>query len=292
MGTRTIASVLGVLLALAAPLATAGGRPSAKDGFKALVERTTPGDTPAHPEALPKDLAPREAQRDEAALAAWRRETVIRLGKAAVKAVREKGDRALVHAELDGETVEIPLRWDGARWALDAPQEYVVTPATLGKANAAGALRVSLDMRKTNGAYGGSAYAFTWMSKDAEAVKNRVDVWYCHNGDLHVSGEGEIADVGGIALAKAARIPVEAAWSDGSVKPQKGRTYVVRCRRLNSHDYYVALRVEKVTPTGLEFTWTLLALGAGGPKALDAPAPPPDPLDGADGFDGLCGKNP
>lgn len=153
---------------------------------------------------------------------------------------------------------------------------------SLDRANGKKPQKVHLTARTTNGEYGKSAYSFAHVTQDPEASKNRMEIWYCHNGDLHLSGEDvAIEDDGkkGIPLGE---------WKE-LVHPSEGATYVVRSRHPERRDFYVRLKAVVVKPEAVDLEWSLLTTGWNSPPNIHEEQPLVS-QEGKDGADGLCGK--
>jgi hypothetical protein len=227
----------------------------------------------------------------------WRKAFAARLGRAKVIGIRGAGDKAIVRiAGRDaGEEAELPIQRAGDRWSVAASEEHVVKGKALDGANGRKPAKLRLTARTTNGPYGGSAFSFAHVTSDPEKSKNRMDVWYCHNGDLHAAADCEVAEAGKLSLDKIASIPLEAKWSD-HVTPAKGSSYVIHCYRKGKRDFFVKLKVTALSAQAIEMDWQILGTGFASPAGIHEPQPwtrPPgnEGEEGADGADGLCGKN-
>ena len=291
---RGIVGTALFLGALAAGALAKDARPSARDGFTSLVAIVTPSGEAAHPEAWPEALvshrdwrgAPEQVQ-------AWRREGVARLAAAEVLKVREDHDDAYVRVRLADGEAEVPLRWTAGRWALGAPREWLVRGAALDAANGEAAATIRLAAFTDPDSYGPSAFSFTYVTQDPKACLNRMDVWYCRNGDLHRAGDGGFQDLGRGRLEKAGTIGLGGPWTD-TVRPRKGGLYVLHVRRPGRTDFFVRLRATAVSREEVSFEWSLLSLGDGAPASIHEAQPwhATDPNvgePGADGAPGLCG---
>jgi hypothetical protein len=144
-------------------------------------------------------------------------------------------------------------------------------------------------MRTTNNSYGTSGYCFTYVTGDPALCKNRMDIWFCHNQDIHTRGEGRIADLEKVSPKKVKGLPLGLEWSK-SVAARKGHTYVLHCKDRRDRDFFVKFKVTKLRRAIAELEWSLLATGFGAPSNIRE-ARPLLSNDGADGCDGLCGKN-
>lgn len=296
---RTIAALAAgmLLLGLAiAPLAKER-RLDPKEGFRRLLAATTPDGNAAHPEAWPASLVERRDWRcTPEQVDAWRREGIARLSATTIRKVRELGDRAYVWVAGPAGEAVVPLRWNADHWELAAPTEWLVKGDALDAANGKEPASVRLTRRTASGPYGTSAFSFAHATQDPEPCLNRMDVWTCHNDDLHVLGDGRIVDLGRKRLSGVKDLPLDARDWSRTAPAQKGHAYVVHCVRPGQRDFFVALRLEAISPEGFEMSWNLLSLGEGAPASIHAPQPwtPIDDgmgLPGADACAGLCGRN-
>jgi hypothetical protein len=285
---KTIAIALfGVVLATTGTPASGGERPKAAEGF-AKIQKAEEADFPT---VLPDALVAKRSGWDAAKTAAWRRDFAVALARTTVKDAREAEDRAIVRLTggEKGETAELPLRFDGSRWIVATSQPHVVEGGSLDRANGPKAAKLRLTARTTNGPYGESAFSFAHVTADPKKSANRMDLWYCHNGDLHGAHDSQLAEAGKTPLAKLASIPLEAKWDD-VVTPKKDGTYVLHAFGEGRRDFYVRFRVTALSAKAVEIEWQLLGTGYGSPPSIHAE----NPLqtgDGEDGYDGLCGKN-
>jgi hypothetical protein len=201
---------------------------------------------------------------------------------------RESGDNGVVECEEDKGKVklEVPMRHTDS-WIVDASQFFVVG-AALAQANGSKPPRITLDVRSdaTEG-YGRSAISFAHATQDMAKCKNRADLWYCWNGELHASGGATIAKAQTPSLDGLKGIPA-ADWQR-SAKPKSGEVYAVRCLKAGRKDFYVALRVAALAAEGCTIEWKLLATGYGAPASIQTEQPLVSD-DGADGCDGMCGR--
>lgn len=288
--------VLLLVLSAAATALAKDRRPEPRDGFRDAVAVVTPSGEPAHPECWPEELVARRDWRGTPEqVSAWRRDAVARLASAQVKKVRPDGERALVRVRYARGEAELPLSWSEARWVVDAPEEWLVRGTGLDDANGSRPASLRLTARTTGGPYGTSAFSFAHVTQDAELCLNRLDLWYCHNGDLHVVGDGGLVEIGKGRLGKADEIPAGAVW-DGTVHPRKGFVYVLHALRRGHRDFFVRLRVTALAAEAVELEWELLSLGEGAPKTIHEAQPwqasePGMGKPGTDGCAGLCGKN-
>jgi len=219
------------------------------------------------------------------------RDLGTQLAGAACLDAREEGEEAVLSFRTRDDrsaTRELLLRKEDGQWRVAAPRSYAVAGDALAARCGRKAPRLTLRMRKDNGPYGESAFSFTHVTADPEQCKNRMDVWFCHNGDLHAASASVIADLGKGSLSKVKAIPAGAAWKD-CVAAVKGHAYVLHCRHADRMDFYVKLVVREVKADRVELEWSLLSDGLGCPPDIHAPQPLVS-NDGADGCDGLCGK--
>jgi len=221
---------------------------------------------------------------------AWRAQVVETLKGVKTQKARESGDDAAAqYVSRSGDAVmEIALHYAEGRWYVSGRTAYEVAgralAATCGKKPA----RVELDMRTRNDQWQGTAVSFAYASKDTESCKNRMDVFFCHNGDLHAV-RGRIADLGKGKLPRNGGIPLGVEWQQ-KVPATKGHSYAVHCSRRGRSDFYAGFTVKKVSDDGVQLQWTLLAVGFGAPASIHEPSAATD-RDGADGAPGLCGRN-
>ncbi|MHC4973299.1 MAG: hypothetical protein ACYTG3_13305 [Planctomycetota bacterium] len=202
--------------------------------------------------------------------------------------VRRKGNEAIATLKTQDDVRnrvarELPLRREGSHWRIASGHAYVL-PRDTGKS-----AKVRLTMRTTNRAYGTSAYCFTYVTSDPALCKNRMDIWFCHNGDLHASKNGRITHLGKVSPKKVEGLPLGLAWTR-TIAARKGHTYVMHCRDSRDRDFFVKFKVTKLRRGIAELEWSLLATGYGAPTNIHE-AQPLLSNDGADGTDGLCGKN-
>ena len=265
-------------------------RSSAKEAFASRFTAVGTDGLPSHPECFPAALVERRSGWTAEKTAAWRAAWGRRLSKAKVGDVRERKDEAVARIVEDKSAYDVALRWDGTTWVLAAAEPYLVAGAALDRANGKKNAHVRLATRtEVTKGYGASAYSFSHVSADMEKAKGRADVWYCHNGELHPSGDGRIVGLGEVDWKKSDGIPT-GAWTSDAVPVHEGETYVVHCRRSGRYDFHAILRVTKAGEAGLEFDWRLLTVGEGAPESIGSFQPPKD-RDGADGVDGLCAKD-
>lgn len=279
--TRTCCLTLACVL-LARP-GLAGDRETAKQALTRIQEAAA---RPAHEgfrELFTSDAFGRarkeEAEKQRLALA----ET---LQGALITDVRQKGSEAIATLKTRAEggvTRELLLRREGDRWRVASGHTYVRSR------NNGKPAKVRLTMRTTGDSYGTSAYCFTYVTGDPALCKNRMDLWFCHNGDLHASKDGRIAHVGKVSPKKVKSVPLGVEWEQ-SVAAKKGHTYVMHCKDSRDRDFFVKFKVTKLRRGIVELEWSLLATGFGAPKDIHE-ARPLLSNDGADGPDGLCAKN-
>jgi len=214
------------------------------------------------------------------------------LSGAEISSVEAKGARALVSFEKPGEDGVrrgVLMEQAAGEWKLACASSFVLEGGSLDEARGRRPAKVRLGMRTDNGPYGPSAYSFTYATGDMKRYKNRVDLWYCHNGDFHV--RGAVADVGKRSLKSVKSIPLDAKWGR-VVRAEKGHCYVLRCGADERRDFFVALRVKRLKKVMVELEWTLLAGGRNSPASIHEAQPLDEQAQrsGADGTDGLCGK--
>ncbi|MHC4730701.1 MAG: hypothetical protein ACYS6Z_08940, partial [Planctomycetota bacterium] len=210
------------------------------------------------------------------------------LQAALITNVRQKGSEAAATLKTRADVKnrverEVLLRREGGRWRIASGRTYVVA-SDMGKP-----AKARLTMRTTNGAYGTSAYCFTYVTGDAALCKNRMDIWFCHNEDFHAGKEGRVAHLGKVSLKNVTRVPLGLAWSR-TIAVRKGHTYVLHCRDPRDRDFFVKFKVTRLKRGIVQLEWALLARGYGAPRNIHE-AQPLLSNDGADGYDGLCGKN-
>ncbi|MEE8107325.1 MAG: hypothetical protein V3T86_17450 [Planctomycetota bacterium] len=216
------------------------------------------------------------------------------LAQATVLKIKEKGDTAVVQFRATDaartDVRELFLCYERDGWKLASTASFLTAGASLAKRNGKQPASARLEMRTTNGAYGASAYSFAHVTGDAQACKNRVDLWFCHNRDFHAS-RGAIVSLGKKARGRVKGIPVGAAW--GSTAPmKKGHTYVLRCGPNKRRDFFVVFTVKSFKKDVVAIEWTLLSDGLNAPPSTQKPyLDNINPGDGADGSDGLCGKH-
>jgi hypothetical protein len=281
--TRTCCLTLAVFL-VAGP-GRAGDPETAKEAMTRIQEAAA---RPAHEgfsdrfasEAFGK-VGKDEAGKQRLALAETLRDALI-------TEVRERGDEAIATIKTkadirNGVARELLLRRDGGAWRIARGRTYVL-PGDTGKP-----ARVRLAMRTTNGPYGASAYCFTYVTGDPALCKNRMDLWFCHNGDLHARGESRIAVLGIINPKNVTRLPLGTAWKR-TIRARKSRTYVLHCLDRRDRDFFVKFKVTKLWREVVELEWSLLSGGFGAPRDIRE-AQPLRSNDAADACDGLCGKN-
>ncbi len=281
--TRTCCLTLACVL-LAGP-GLAGDRETAKEAMKGIQEAAARPDHEGFRELFTRDAFGRarneEAEDQRLALAEI-------LQAALITNVRHKGDEAIATLKTKADITagverELLLRREGKRWRIASGRTYVALRD--GRKPA----KVRLTMRTTNGPYGTSAYCFTYVTGDAALCKNRMDLWFCHNGDLHASKDGRIAHLDKVSPKKVKSVPLGVEWKRW-VAAEKGHTYVMHCKDSRDRDFFVKFKVTKLRRGVLELEWSLLADGFGAPRNIHE-AQPLLSNDGADGYDGLCGKN-
>ena len=279
--TRTCCLTLAFLV-LAGP-GLAGDRETAEEAMAWIQEAAA---RPSHEEfrkLFTKDAFGRarkeEAEKQRLTLA----ET---LQEAHVTGVRREGAEAIATLKTDIKAEvarELLLRRVEGQWLIASGRTYTY-PLDGGKP-----AKVRLTMRTTNGPYGTSAYCFTYVTGDAALCKNRMDLWFCHNEDLHASKDGRITHLGKVSLKKVKSVPLGFAWTK-AIPARTGHSYVLHCKDPRDRDFFVKLKVTKVKRGIVELEWALLANGFGAPRNIHEVQPLLS-NDGADGTDGLCGKN-
>ncbi len=212
---------------------------------------------------------------------------------ATVTKVIEKENRALVVFRTpdleERASLGVLMKKERTEWRIASGRSLVLSGNELAKRCGTKPARARLSMRMTNDSYGAGAYSFTCVSGDMKKFKNRADVWFCHNQDLHVKGEA--VDLGKVALQTVNAIPVDGAWTK-LVQAKPGHTYVLRCGADKRRDFFVALHVKRIKRGVLEFEWTLLAVGWGAPLSIHAEHVTEEVARaGTDGPDGLCHKD-
>jgi hypothetical protein len=286
-----------LVLGLAAAAALPGGAPTPKEGFQALVLACREGKAEALEALLPAAAAGPVAGSDREKVAAWRKEFAAHLATATPRRIREGEGAAVVGYRREGsvDDYELPVvlrkdpRVDKDVWVADAPAGYLVRGRALDAANGRTPAKLALSARTVNGSYGDSGFSFAHVTKDPAQCLGRMDLWYCHNGDLHAVADGRIARVSADRLADVDGIPVGVSWKD-TITPEAGGVYVVHCRRREHRDFYVKVLVGKLDRKSVSMEWSILAAGYGSPAGIQAPRPIGS-KEGADGVDGLCGLN-
>ncbi|MHC4817001.1 MAG: hypothetical protein ACYTF8_02910 [Planctomycetota bacterium] len=210
------------------------------------------------------------------------------LQAALVTNVRQKGAEAIATVKTPADVKnriarELLLRREGSQWRIASGRAYIL-PGHTGKPG-----KARLTMRKTNGPYGTSAYCFTYVTSDPALCKNRMDLWFCHNGDFHTGREGRITDLETVSPKNVKSVPLGLEWKR-TIAARKGHTYVLHCRDSRDRDFFVKFKVTKLRRGIAQLEWSLLARGYGAPESIHE-AQPLLSNDGADGCDGLCGKN-
>ncbi len=267
------------------------GRVKAAEAFAQIRDAGKLADSAARTERMfPAELVAKR-NFDQNQLDAWRATFAKEMAAAKVIAAREQGDEAVVRFTAAGSTDEreLPLHYAAGNWVVGAAQSYLVKGQSLDDRRGKDVARLTLQARTGNDDYGKSAFSFTHVTSLPDECKNRMDVWYCHNGDLHVGGDNRIADLGSQKLTKVDALPVGAKWNDRTVAPRKGNTYVIHCQQGDRRDFYVKLSVIDVKADAVTIEWTLLSDGLNAPANI-ANAQPLISRDGADGADGLCSK--
>ena len=268
-----------------------GARPTAEAGFAAIQAAASSVDTPVLEKCLPAKLVAKWTVHAKDRAGPWRADFAGVLSRVVPTGVRESGDAAFARWTYGAPpaTWELPLAFDGTRWNVDAPWAYVVAGGVLARANAKGLARVKLTARRENGPYGTSAFSFTHVTQDPAQCKNRMDVWYCHNGDLHFRGETKAAATEFADLSKPDGIPSDLVWKS-TLAARAGTVYAVHCLRPDRMDFYATMRVTSCSAGAAEFEWRLLAAGPNAPVSIVKPQPLTT-KDADDACDGLCGKS-
>jgi hypothetical protein len=275
----TLASVL-----LAGP-GLAGDRETAKEAITRIQEAAARPDHAGYRGVFTDDAfgKPREGEAEKQRLALAKT-----LQAALITGVRQKGSEAIATLKTPADIKsrvarELLLRREGSQWRIASGRAYVL-PGDVGKP-----AKVRLTMRTTNGPYGASAYSFAYVTSDPALCKNRVDIWFCHNGDFHTGTEGRITDLETVSPKKVKSVPLGADWSR-TIAVRKGHTYVLHCRDSRDRDFFVKFKVTKLRRGIAQLEWSLLAKGHGAPRSIQE-AQPLRSNDGAAGAAGLCGKN-
>jgi hypothetical protein len=289
--TKIVSSAAVALLAtalLAGPVtADTSDRPTAEQGFAAIVKAVKSGEAKEVAWVLPES-AVRDVTSNAAEVQSWRDGMIETLSAAKLKGAREEGDDAVVRISLRTGTFELPLQYREDRWHVASGIVYLVAGKQLKKARGRKAARFHLDMRTTNKQWKGTCYSFVYATGNPDACKNRMSVWFCHNGDLHTSGGGRVTDIGEGVLDPNAGLPVGAAWGR-SAPATAGHVYVVQCKRAGVFDFFATMRITSMDSDGLDAEWTLLTGGPGIPASIHKEQQD-DSNDGSDGNPGLCGR--
>jgi hypothetical protein len=281
-GTRT-------RLAAAAAVALAFGPATATEGFRAIQEACKGQDAARIEKVLPAASAEGIDAKGAEAVAAWRRDLAGVVAGATLVEAREAGDAAVVRCSTGKTEIELILARAGDAWIVGAPFAYLVKGPVLDGANGRTPAATRLAARTANEAYGTSGWSFAHVTSDVAKCAGRIDLWYCHNGDLHGCGDAKICRVRAKDLASVNAIPAGAAWKD-TLAPEAGGIYVLRCRRKGLHDFYVKFRVAAADAKRADLAWSILAAGQGTPGSIHSPHPAAPGEPGA-AFDGLCAKN-
>ncbi len=291
MISRRSLSACSLLLAFAPMLlAQTKQRPKAGEAIPRIQSLLTANDAAALERVLPQELVAKRADFAGNRLDAWRASFAQELAAAKVVGVREKGDEAVVRFTVERSTDEreLPLRYVADDWVIAAAQSYVVKGKSLDDRRGKEVARVTLQARTSNDGYGKSGFSFTHVTSVPDECKNRMDVWHCHNGDVHMVRDDRIANLGKQKLAKLDALPIGVEWSK-CLAPMRGNAYVVHCQDGDRRDFYVKLLVVDVVPDAVTIEWTLLSDGRNAPASISTPQPLVS-KDGADGADGLCAK--
>lgn len=285
----TLLVALGTTVLL--PAQAKPARPKAGEFLAKFATLAQKPDETLLAQLLPESVLGRHAARDPMQVETWRQELSHELATAKLVAAREKGDDAVVRfTEKEGPAeLELAVRFVGDAWVAAAARTQVVKSKDLDQRNGKAPAHLTLAARTSNEGYGKSAFSFTHVTADPEQCKNRMDLWYCHNGDLHAVHQGLFADLGKEKLDKATGLPLGVTWQH-TFAPKKGNVYVLHCVSEERCDYYVKLLVTDVKADAVSIDWNLLSAGWNAPAGIAAPQPLQS-NDGADGADGLCGKN-
>lgn len=261
---------------------------TAEAWFGDLRARAAAKDEAALKSALPSSLVEAwdDLKADDAKV--WRSELAARIAAGTVVKVVEDGGDATARWKTTSPTAEwqIRMRREGAGWVVSEPWAWCVAGGDLAKANGSKPGRVRLKTRRVQGPYGPSAFSFTHVTQDPEQCKNRMDLWFCHCGNLHPRNESMISERRETSLADVDGIPVGGDWMDQMV-PKARKVYVMRCLRPGRMDFYVGFTVTSVGDDGVEIEWRLVAIGRNAPASVRSPQPLVS-RDGADGADGIC----
>jgi hypothetical protein len=282
---------LAALLTAASADDPAPPRPTAMDGFAKIQAAVTANDPELLDVLMPAKLVEGRRDPDKDAVAKWRAALGKSLAAAKALEAHEDGDDAQVRLSAGGGEALVLLHFGGTRWivssALSYPLAASAAAAKLGRGD-----RTHLGIRTTNDDYGDTAFSFRYVTSDAEACKNRMNVWFCHNGDLHATRGSTVADAGESATTEMRWLPSASAFGT-KAHATAGHSYVVHVLdERYATDFYVELAVIRADDTGLDFTWQVLASGLGAPASTKKAVPlARDDRDGADGCDGLCGKD-
>ena len=273
------------------PAAFAGkSRSGAKAGFKKIQKILKDEESDLHSVVIPDSLVKDRRSWKPEDVKAWREGLVELLADAKVAKVRESGDDAVVRITGARKSeMEILLRYSDSRWIVGSAEAFLVSGKPLTDAGAGGPARVTLEMRTKNDSMGTSAFSFSYVTKDVEKCKNRIDIWFCRCGNLHTGGRSLATGLGSKALGKVNEIPVGTEWKR-EVKPEKGAAFVVRCLDPDRTDFFVKARVVSVRESALTLEWELLTTGRGAPTKIDEPVSmDPNDRSGANGLPGICG---
>ncbi|MFT7463962.1 MAG: hypothetical protein ACI9EF_002310 [Pseudohongiellaceae bacterium] len=278
------------LTILVACLSMASATPSAKDGFAQIQAIIQVDDAPELQTVMPSGafLPWGDDQVD-----ALRLLLVQDLRDAQVVSIQEAEGRAVVRFQRADEEFEreIPLRVAGDTWQVAAPRSYPVSGAELKKRQGRKPAKAKLVMRTENIPYSDCALSFVYATDDPDECANRMDLWYCHNSDLHGIGGNRIADLGEIKIKKVMGLAVAPDWGK-TVQLKEKHSYLVHCQSHARSDFFVVLYVKKQKRDTADIEWTLLTGGLAAPPAISSPqsiaSDSPVP---SEPFAGLCGKN-
>lgn len=295
-------AILGLLLFLLpgwgdAPAPVPPGSPS--EFFRRLQSAGKAGDMPVLEALLPAPLAEpllglgeKILLRDVKEVLEWRRS----LGSLAASSMfveeRKTGDQGVVRFRTaPGEEHEFLFEGKAGSWSLASPVAYGVLGKSLSAVNGEGPVGARLAVL-TDGTLGKRAFSFAHVSRNPLDCQS-MDIWYCHNGDLHLSHPSQgarIARVSAKSISEVVGIPVGVAWRD-HIAPEAGGVYVLRCRLTRSHDFFVKAIVTRVDEEMVVLEWEILGSGFGSPPSIRK-VYPKNPLSGSPTRTNLCNKLP
>ncbi len=276
------------VIAIQAWAGEGGSRPTAEEGFKAIQEVAKGKDADMLEAVIPSTLQDRRMKVEE--IRAWREGFARKLAEATPIRSREDGEEAIARfSSGKGDEWELFLHFTGTRWVVGSAGAYQVKGSSLDAARGSSPAKVTLVARtEKDKDYAKSAFSFAHVTGDPEKCKNRMNLWFDGNcGKLHACGKAAV--VTATSLAGLDGIPTGVTWAD-MVAPEKGKVFVVHCRREWSVDFFVACRCTAASADRVELEWTLLAGGPGSPTTIHREQPLKS-NDGSDGCDGMCGKS-